>query len=120
MEGRMKAIKYAQVEATHYNNEKAKGVAARVVIGKADGADNFCMRVFEISAGGNTPKHTHDWEHEMFIHQGKGEVFGNGQWNKVETGNVLFIPGNEEHQIMNTGAEALIVVCLVPSTAPEL
>ena len=65
LEDRMKAIKYAQVEATHYNNEKAKGVAARVVIGKADGADNFCMRVFEISAGGNTPRHTHDWEHDI-------------------------------------------------------
>jgi quercetin dioxygenase-like cupin family protein len=116
----MKAIKYAEVDATHYNNEKAKGVAARVVIGRADGADNFCMRVFEISSGGNTPKHAHDWEHEMFVHQGKGEVYGNGQWNDVEAGNVLLILSNEEHQIRNTGPDTLIVVCLVPSKAPEL
>jgi quercetin dioxygenase-like cupin family protein len=56
----------------------------------------------------------------MFIHYGKGEVFGNGQWNKVEAGNVLFIPGNEVHQIINTGADILTVVCLVPSKATEL
>ena len=116
----MKAIQYAQVEATHFNNEKATGVAARVVIGKADGADNFCMRVFEILAGGNTPLHSHDWEHEMFIHHGEGEVYGNGKWHPVKSGNILFIPGNEEHQIRNSGKEILIVVCLVPAKAPEL
>jgi quercetin dioxygenase-like cupin family protein len=116
----MKCIQYTEAEATHYDNDKAKGVAARVVIGKADGADNFCMRVFEISAGGNTPKHSHDWEHEMFIHHGEGEVYGNGCWNRVKAGNVLFIPGNEEHQIRNSGRGKLIVVCLVPAKAPEL
>ncbi|HMK56142.1 MAG TPA: cupin domain-containing protein [Dissulfurispiraceae bacterium] len=116
----MKIMEYAGVEATHYNNEKATGVAARVVIGKADGADNFCMRVFEISAGGNTPKHAHDWEHEMFIHSGEGEVFGKGQWNNIKKGNVVFIPSNEEHQLRNAGPDKLVVVCLVPAKAPEL
>jgi quercetin dioxygenase-like cupin family protein len=116
----MKVMPYAEAKATEYNNEKVQGVAARVVIGKADGADNFCMRVFEIAVGGNTPCHTHDWEHEMFIHAGSGEVLGNGQWNPVRPGNVVFIPGKEEHQIRNVGDESLVVVCLVPSTAPEL
>ncbi len=116
----MKALQYAEVEATHFDNEKAKGVAARVVIGKADGAENFCMRVFEISSGGNTPMHSHDWEHEMFIHAGAGEVFGSGRWNSVKAGNAVFIPGNEQHQIRNTGKDKLVVVCLVPSKAPEL
>lgn len=120
MEVIMKAISYAEATATEYNNEKVKGVAARVVIGKADGADNFCMRVFEIAAGGNTPLHTHDWEHEMFIHAGSGEIFGNGRWNPVKPGSVVFIPGSEEHQIRNTGSGSLVVVCLVPSFAPEL
>lgn len=116
----MKVMPYAEAAATEYNNEKVKGVAARVVIGKADGAENFCMRVFEIAAGGNTPRHTHDWEHEMFIHAGTGEVFGNGQWNAVKPGSVVLVPGGEEHQIRNAGGEPLVVVCLVPSTAPEL
>jgi quercetin dioxygenase-like cupin family protein len=116
----MKVVQYAEVEATYFNNDKAKDVAARVVLGKADGADNFCMRVFEISGGGNTPKHSHDWEHEMFIHHGEGEVYGNSRWNRVKAGNVLFIPCNEEHQIRNSGKDTLIVVCLVPAKAPEL
>ena len=116
----MKLITYTDPKPTHFDNGPAKGVAARVVIGKADGAQNFCMRVFEIAPGGHTPKHAHAWEHEMFIHAGAGEVFGNGQWQPMKAGNVVFIPGNEEHQMRNTGQELLVVVCLVPPTAPEL
>jgi len=116
----MNVVQYADVEATYYNNDEVRGVTARIVVGKADGADNFYMRVFEISAGGYTPKHSHNWEHEMFIHCGEGEVYGNGSWTQVKAGNVLFIPGNEEHQIRNSGKDTLIVVCLVPGKAPEL
>jgi quercetin dioxygenase-like cupin family protein len=116
----MKILPYTSIKATHYENEQAKGIAARVVIGKQDGADNFCMRVFEISPGGNTPQHVHAWEHEVFVHAGTGEIYGNGQWHPVTSGSVAFIPGNEEHQIRNTGKELLVFACLVPSKAPEL
>src|SRR5271157_3876636 len=116
----MQIKNYSTMQATHFDNEAARGVDARVLIGKNDGANNFCMRIFEISVGGNTPKHSHDWEHEMFIHSGEGEIYGNGQWNPVKSGNAIFVPGHEEHQIRNRGEELLTVVCLVPSKAPEL
>jgi quercetin dioxygenase-like cupin family protein len=116
----MKIKKYTDVKATHFESDTAKGVAGRVVIGNKDGADNFCMRIFEISPGGNTPKHAHDWEHEIFIHAGQGEVYENDKWNPIKSGDVVFMPGNEEHQIRNSGKELLIFVCLVPSKAPEL
>ena len=116
----MKTNPYTQAQATHFASEAAKGIAARVVIGKSDGANNFCMRVFEIAPGGHTPKHSHAWEHEMFIHAGEGEVYGNERWNPIASGTVVFMPGNEGHQLRNTGKELLVVVCVIPGTAPEL
>jgi len=116
----MKIMPYTRAQATHFDSDVAKGVAARVVIGKSDGAQNFCMRVFEIAPGGHTPRHAHAWEHEMFIHAGAGEVYSNGRWHPMAAGNVVFIPGQEEHQMRNTGKDLLVVVCLVPGTAPEL
>ncbi len=116
----MKIKQYGEVAATLFNSDIAKGVAARVVLGKADGAPNFCMRVFEIAPGGHTPLHSHAWEHEMFIHAGEGEVYGNGQWHPLRAGKVVLIPGNEDHQLRNPGQEPLVVVCLVPGNAPEL
>jgi quercetin dioxygenase-like cupin family protein len=116
----VKIKQYAEVEATHFNSDLAQGVAARVVIGKKDGAPNFCMRVFEFAPGGHTPRHAHAWEHEMFIHAGAGEIYGQGQWHPLKPGKVVFVPGNAEHQIRNSGQEPLVVVCLIPGSAPEL
>jgi quercetin dioxygenase-like cupin family protein len=116
----MKIIPYTDVKPTLIDNDKAKGIAARVVIGKNDGANNFCMRVFEIAAGGNTPKHAHDWEHEIFFHAGEGELFCKGAWTRVRPGTIAFVPANEDHQIKNVGSDTLVFACLIPAKAPEL
>jgi len=116
----MKIIRFTDVEPTRFDNEVAKGVAGRVLVGKADGAPNFCMRTFEVAPGGHTPKHAHAWEHEMFFHAGEGELFGDGKWTPVSAGCAAFVPGNAEHQIRNTGDKPLVLLCLVPSGAPEL
>ncbi len=116
----MKIISYSQAEPKKFIGETVKGVTGRVAIGKADGAENFCMRVFELSENGYTPRHSHEWEHEIFFHSGKGEVLCEEKWVPVEAGHVAFIPGNEEHQIRNTGDNQLVFVCLIPSGAPEL
>lgn len=116
----MKITNYATIPPTRFDSDQVKGVAGRVAVGKADGANNFCMRIFEIAPGGNTPRHAHPWEHEMFIHAGAGEIWGNGKWNNILPGTVIFMPSDEEHQVRNTGNELLILACLVPSIAPEL
>ena len=116
----MKIIHYSQADTKTFDTHPAKGVTGRVVIGKADGASNFCMRVFELTPGGHTPLHTHDWEHEIFFHSGNGGVFQEGKWVGIGSGSVVLIPSNEQHQIKNTGADPLIFVCLIPSGAPEI
>jgi quercetin dioxygenase-like cupin family protein len=116
----VKATHYRTIEPKHFDSGAARGVAGRVAIGRADGAANFCMRVFEIAPGGHTPLHSHPWEHEMFYHSGRGQVLVDGVPNPVEPGSVVFVPPGAEHQVRNTGAEPLVLVCLVPPAAPEL
>lgn len=116
----MKVISYTSVTATKFENDQAKGVSGRVVVGKEDGANHFYMRIFEVVPGGYSARHTHAWEHEIFIHSGDGEMYGDGKWNSVKPGTVLFVPPNAEHQIRNTGKELLIYACLIPAGVPEL
>jgi len=116
----MKFIHYLEPEATLFDKDPARDVEGRVIIGKADGANNFCMRNFIINVGGHTPKHEHEWEHEIIVHSGKGEIFCKDSWNRVKPGSAAFIPGNETHQIKNTGDEPLVVFCLIPAGYPEL
>lgn len=116
----MKIIEYTDAPTHHYESETAKGVTGRVVIGKKDCAENFCMRVFTINPGGFTPRHAHPWEHEIFVHSGKGQVFKDGEWQAVTSGTVVFIPAGEEHQLMNAGAEDFTFICLIPSGVQEI
>lgn len=116
----MKIAKYEESLAHNFENENVKGVTGRVVIGKEDQAENFCMRVFTVAPGGFTPRHSHEWEHEIFVHSGVGKVYQNGEWREVTSGTVVFIPGNEEHQFMNGGGEDFVFICLIPSGVSEI
>lgn len=116
----MKVINYKDVLPVVMDNDMVKNVAGRLMLGKEDGAKNFCMRVFEMGKDGFTPKHTHDWEHEVFVHKGLGEVFIEDKWHPLSPGSAVFVPANIEHQFRNTSDETFTFVCLIPSGAPEL
>jgi len=118
---KMKIIShYSEIEAKQFDTEIVKGVTGRIAIGKDDNAPHFCMRVFTIAPGGYTPHHSHDWEHEILVHSGSGQVFQDGSWVDVRAGSVIFVPGNEEHQLRNPSAEDFVFACLIPRGAPEL
>lgn len=116
----MKIAHYSESASRSFNGESVKNVSGRVLIGRDDGAPNFCMRLFTIGAEGFTPRHRHEWEHEIFVHSGKGQVLQKDQWTDVEAGTTIFIPGNEEHQLRNRGSDDFTFVCLIPKDVPEL
>ncbi len=107
-----------QTQAREMDMPGASGVTMRLMVGKDDGAPNFAMRQFEVAAGGHTPCHSHNYEHEVMILQGSAQVgFGpeGSQTRPAEQGDVLFIPANETHQFRNDGPGVLKFVCLVPT-----
>ena len=92
----------------------AKDVGIRVLISKADGAQNFAMRMFEVQPGGHTPLHTHSNEHEVFILEGRGLLVYKGGEYRFESGHVIFVEPDSEHQFKNTGNTVLKFLCLIP------
>jgi len=116
----MKLINYKEEQAQVYPSDLAKGAVGRVVIGKADGQTSFCMRIFEISPDGFSAMHSHDYEHQVFIHAGQGQVWNGEEWRDIGPGSVIFIPGGEEHQVRNNSSDTLVFACVIPAGAPEL
>ncbi len=93
----------------------ANNVRMQLLCGPDDGCPNFALRRFLVAPGGTTPKHQHDYEHEVLILAGEGVVFGNGIERPLHAGDVLFIPANELHQFRNPAAGPLEFICLVPA-----
>ena len=111
----MKNIHYTEVELEDPPEEGTKGLKVRWLISKKDGAKNFAMRLFEIKSEGYTPLHQHDWEHEVFILEGKGKIKDKNDEKAFKPGDVLFVKPMEWHQFLNTGKETLKFLCLIPN-----
>jgi quercetin dioxygenase-like cupin family protein len=77
------------------------------LITQENGAPNFELRYIEIPVGGKSSASSHAHEHEVFVIRGEGKVVGreaNGSsYEKaLVPGLAVFIPGDEEHQWLNT------------------
>ena len=75
----MKLINFYDMDAKAVEMEGAKGVTMRLLISDKDGAPNFAMRLFEVDRNGHTPLHTHDFEHEVFVLEGEGRLWLEGE-----------------------------------------
>jgi len=109
----MKHYHYTDVDEAEVS-APAKGVKVRWLINEETGAPNFAMRQFTLDLDGQTPRHAHPWEHEVFIRLGAGMVLGEGGEEPVKPGDVVYMPPDEEHQFRNTGDEELVFLCLIP------
>lgn len=109
----MKCFHHTKVEAEEMT-APAKGVKVRWLITEEMGAPNFAMRQFSVEPGGSSPRHSHPWEHEVFILKGSGIVTGEDGEEPIKSGDVVFVPPDEEHQFINTGYEELSFLCLIP------
>lgn len=92
-----------------------KGVTMAVMVGREDGAPNFALRQFVVEPGGHSPRHSHDYEHEVFIVAGGGTVLLNGSEQPIKSGDVVYVPADHEHQF-RASAGGMTFLCLVPVT----
>ena len=113
----MKLNHFEAVEQKEVEMPGASGCQVRWLIGKPDGAPNFSMRQFEVAAGGYTPRHSHPYEHEVFVLEGEGVVFEGDVEHKIKPGDVLYVSPDEIHQFKNMGDTPLKFLCLIPNSA---
>ena len=97
-----------------FNSETVKGVKKWVLISEEDGAPNFRMRLFEVAPEGFTPYHRHNYEHEVFVLEGQGELVGENETRTFSAGQAILVLPNELHQFKNTGTIPLKFICVIP------
>jgi len=94
--------------------EGVKDASMQILIGEAENSPTAIMRRFKVEAGGYTPKHTHDYEHVVFVLSGKGTLYAsNGEFD-LQTGTHLIVDPNEIHQFKADCGEQLEFLCIIP------
>lgn len=115
----MKLAHHSEIEQKPVEMEGSSGCHVQWLIGKSDGADNFSMRKFEVAAGGFTPRHSHPYEHEVFVLGGQGVVVEDNIEHPIKSGDVIYVVPDEVHQFKNTGDGPLTFLCLIPNSAMD-
>ncbi len=108
-----KIAHYTEIEAKEFG-PAAPGASIRVLIDENDGAPVYKLRMIEIAPGGNSPDHSHPYEHENFIVEGKGQVMMEGEWHDLKPGDVVLVPPNMRHQYKNSGDAPFKFLCGIP------
>ena len=103
-----------EMDGTPVVMEGVKDVSMRLMVGRADGAPTFAMRHFTVQPGGHTPRHSHNYEHEVLVLGGTGRAECDGAFHDVRKGDVLLVEPNLTHQFVNTGDDPFEFMCLVP------
>jgi len=95
-------------------DEDMKGVKFYPMLTAGDGTPNFAMRLFEIGPGGYTPRHQHEWEHEVYIIKGDGYVIKDEEKIRVGQDDFIFVEPSELHQF-RAGESGISLICVVPN-----
>jgi quercetin dioxygenase-like cupin family protein len=103
----------SDVESASVTEEGAKGTRIQWLINEKDGAPTFLMRRFTLEPGGFTPYHKHDWEHEVYVLEGQGNVRYESREEPIGPGDAILIPPGKTHQF-RAGNAGLKFLCMIP------
>ena len=106
---------YEDVNEEVVTKAQSTKTTIRWLITKDDGPTSFATRRFEIKPRGQVGIHGHSEDHHVYVLNGKAQ-FIDAQNNKIEVhkGDVVYIPPNESHGIINDGNENFIFICVIP------
>ncbi len=95
----MKHIHYLDEKPEQLTQNGAHGAVIRHLITEKDGASNFNLRHVSIETNGQTPDHSHPWEHEMFVVRGTGIAEVGENKEPLKPGDAVYVPPDTRHTI---------------------
>ncbi|OPX84441.1 MAG: Cupin domain protein [Pelotomaculum sp. PtaB.Bin104] len=115
----MYVVSIKNIDPIAMNMPGAVNVEKRLLVGPNHGWEGWAMRLFTISAGGQTPLHVHPWPHVNYVINGQGSLLLDGKEIIIQQGYVAYIPEGVEHQFLNRGQQELSFICIVPEEGEQ-
>ena len=103
------------VRAYGPENSDADRATRQILIGTEEDSPNFHMRYFAVQPGGHTSLDQHPHDHGVYILHGRACLRLGDDEHELNAGDVVYIPGNEEHQFFTLGQEPFGFLCVVPA-----
>ena len=111
----MYTVNAQEADRDTVTTEGAKSTDVQWLLAPANGAPSFALRRFIIAPGGYTPRHTHDWEHEVYVLRGEGVLVTEQGQIPLQADQAILVAPGESHQFRCTGSASLEMLCIVPN-----
>jgi len=98
-----------------YQNEETNQVSETWMIGKAEGAQNFAFRYYQLSPGSHSGVEQHPYDHGILVLQGEGQVLLGEEEYPISRGDIIYIKPDLLHQINNITKAPLGFLCVIPA-----
>ena len=98
-----------------YQNTPDNQVSETWLIGKKERAENFAFRYYQLSPGSRSREESHPYDHGILIMQGSGKVLLGEETHSISRGDIIYIPPDARHQLLNTSQEDLGFICVIPA-----
>ncbi len=103
------------VRAYGSENSGADRATRQILIGSDESSPHFHMRYFAVQPGGHTSLDQHAHDHGIYVLHGRARLRMGSDEHEIQTGDVIYIPGNEIHQFFTLGDEPFGFLCVVPA-----
>jgi quercetin dioxygenase-like cupin family protein len=103
------------VSAYGPENSRADRATRQILIGAEENASRFHMRYFAVQPGGCTSLDQHAHDHGVYILHGQARLRLGDEEHELQTGDIVYIPGNEVHQFFTVGDKPFGFLCVVPA-----
>lgn len=112
----MKIVALKNIEKNKVQMEGAQGAWKQLPLGSSDGTPLYSFRVFTVEPGGNTPYHSHPYEHMNYVIEGHGVLIDKeGNKHPLKEGDFALVEPGETHQYKNDSPDKLfMMICGVP------
>ena len=91
-----------------------------LISASACGARGVTLRIVDLEpperSGPRSP-HTHPYEETIYVLEGRGEAWVDGNTHPIKAGDGLLIPAGHVHMLRNLGPGVMRLACFFPSAA---
>ena len=96
------------------------GMAHQTLASHNDGLNNCEVWLQTVEPGAETPVHYHDCEEVIVIMSGSGRLLIDDKVMEFGPNSTLIIPSNIVHQLVNSGAEEIMLIASFSSTPAKV
>lgn len=110
----MHKTKVNKVRVERFNEIGAVNTKIRTLIGGEDGALTTSLHEIIVGKRGSTAMHRHEWEHQLFVEGGRGQLETMEGKIALAPGDVVLVGAGEDHRFAQTGKEPLRFLVVTP------